>query len=244
MFLLHGKRTWLAAALVFLAAPLAPAQITAPAPLTAAQIVEQMLHHDQAQTDRLKHYRTVRHYTAEYSGYSRVLTASMEVEVNFDASSGKSFRTLSQSGSNFLHDRVLVKALDSEKEISKNKNENALTSANYTFKLVGTENLNARPTYILDVTPLRESKFLYRGRIWVDATDFAVAKFEVVPAKSPSIWIARTTIRYTSAKTGDFWLPQQSRSETRVRIGGTALLTVDYGTYHVVPDGSERAAVR
>ncbi len=244
MFLVHGKRACLAATLVLIATSLAGAQTPVPSALTAPQIVEQMQHHDQGQTERLKRYRTVRHYQAEYTGYSKVLTASMEVEVNFDASSGKSFRTLSQTGSKFLCDRVLAKAVDSEKEVSKDKSANALTSANYTFQLVGTENLNGRQTYMLDVTPLRESKFLYRGRIWVDATDFAVAKFDVVPAKSPSFWISRTTIRYTSAKTGDFWLPQRSRSETKVRIGGTALLTVDYGTYDVVPNATDRAAGR
>lgn len=244
MFLDHGKRALLAATLVLIATSPGFAEMPVPAVLTAPQIVEQMQRHDQGQTERLKRYRTVRHYQAEYTGYSKVLTASMEVEVDFDAASGKSFRTLSQTGSKFLCDHVLVKALDSEKEVSKDKNANALTAANYTFQLAGTEDLNGRPTYILDVTPLRESKFLYRGRIWVDATDFAVAKFDVVPARSPSIWIARTTIRYTSAKTGDFWLPQRSRSETKVRIGGTALLTVDYGTYHVVPNASDRAAGR
>ena len=244
MLLNLGKRVCFAVTLVLITDLLGSAQIPVPASLTAAQIVEQMQHHDQAQTEKLKRYRTVRHYHAEYTGYSKVLTASMEVEVNFDAASGKTYRTLSQTGSKFLCDRVLVKAVESEKEVSRDKSINAITSANYTFQLVGAESLNGRPTYILDVSPLRESKFLYRGRIWVDATDFAVAKFDVVPAKSPSIWISRATIRFTSAKTGDFWLPQQSRSETKVRIGGTALLTVDYGTYHLVPNASEHAAVR
>ena len=63
--------------------------------------------------------------------------------------------------------------------------------------------------------------------------DFAVAKIEAEPAKNPSFWISRTLIRYTSAKTGNFWLPQRSRSETRVRIGGTAVLTIDYGAYQI-----------
>jgi hypothetical protein len=84
------------------------------------------------------------------------------------------------------------------------------------------------------VEPLRESKFLFRGKIWVDAADFAVVKMETEPAKSPSFWIARTLIHYTSVKTDGFWLPQQVRSETKVRIGGTAVLTIDYGSYEVV----------
>jgi hypothetical protein len=86
-----------------------------------------------------------------------------------------------------------------------------LTPANYRFQLAGSENLNDRPAYILNVEPLKESKFLYRGKIWVDATDFAVSKIEVSPAKNPSFWISKTLIHFSSAKTGDFWLPQRNQ---------------------------------
>jgi hypothetical protein len=35
-------------------------------------------------------------------------------------------------------------------------------------------------------------------------------------------------------KTEGFWLPGKTRSETKVRIGGTAVFTIDYGAYQVV----------
>jgi hypothetical protein len=56
------------------------------------------------------------------------------------------------------------------------------------------------------------------------------------PAKNPSFWISHVSIHSTSAKVGGFWLPAQLRSETKVRIGGTAVLTIDYGTYTVIPE--------
>ena len=143
----------------------------------------------------------------------------MEVEIDFDATSGKSFRIVSQSGSKILGEKVLKRAMDSEKEASEDRGVTALTPANYRFQLQGSESLDGRPAYILSVEPLKESKFLYRGKIWVDATDFAVAKVEAAPAKNPSFWISRTVIRYTNAKTGNFWLPQRSRSETRSGSG-------------------------
>jgi hypothetical protein len=102
--------------------------------------------------------------------------------------------------------------------------------------LVGSETLDGRPAYILDVEPLTESKFLYRGKVWVDAADFAVAKLEVEPAKSPSFWISRTLVHSTNTRAGGFWLPALNRSETKVRIGGTALFTIDYGKYQTVPE--------
>jgi len=159
----------------------------------------------------------------------------MDVEVNYAASSGKSFRIVSQNGSGVLCQKVLKRAVDSEKEASLNRGATALTHTNYRFRLIGSESLNGRPAYILDVKPVTPNKFLYRGKIWVDAVDFAVAKMEVQPAKNPSFWTSKTVIHHTNVDIGGFWLPKQNRSETKVRIGGTAVLTIDYGTYQIVP---------
>jgi hypothetical protein len=158
----------------------------------------------------------------------------MDVEVNYDTSSGKSFRIVSESGSHTLCEKVLRRAIDSEREASLNRGATALTRANYTFRLAGIETLNGRPAYILEVEPITPSKFLYRGRIWVDGIDFAVARMEVQPGKNPSFWISKTVIHHMNTEMGGFWLPQQNRSETKVRIGGTAVMTIDYGIYGVV----------
>ena len=192
------------------------------------------------QADELQHYQAIRHYQVEYRGFAASIAARMDVEVNFDAPTGKRFRIVSQSGSKLLCDKVLKKAMDSEKEASQDKNATALTPANYKFELTGSETVGGRPTYIMRVEPLTQSKFLYRGQIWVDSTDFAVVKIEAEPAKNPSFWISRPHIHYRSAKSGDFWLPQNNRSETKVRLGGTAVFTIDYGTYQI--DAKTRSA--
>jgi len=203
------------------------------APLSSAQIVEQMLLHDQARASQLKHYQALRHYQVEYRGFSATVAASMTVEVKYDAVAGKSLQIVSQSGSKFLIEKVLKRAVDSEKEAFQQRSSMALTPSNYRFQLAGTEILRGRPAYILDVEPLVPSKFLCRGKIWVDAADFALARMETQPAKSPSFWISRTLIHYTGSKTDGFWMPQEVRSETSVRVGGAAVLTIDYGTYEI-----------
>jgi hypothetical protein len=207
----------------------------APMALTSAQIVERMVQHNRAQTGELRQYKALRHYAVEYRGFATTIDAKMDVEVSYDAATGKSLQIISQSGSHLLCEKVLKRALDSEKEAMQNKESTALSETNYRFHLAGNDNVAGRPAYILDVEPVTASKFLFRGKVWVDAADFAVVKMETEPAKSPSFWIARTLIHYTGAKTGGFWLPQLVRSETKVRIGGTAVLTIDYGSYTVVP---------
>ena len=204
-----------------------------PTRLSSAEVVEQMHNHTTIRIQELKHFTALRHYQVEYKGYSATIVGKMDVEANYDAGQGMSFRIVSQSGSKFLCDKVLKRAVDSEVEASRNRASTELTPANYKFQMVDNEMIAGRPAYILKVEPLSDGKFLYRGKIWVDAADFEVVKMEAEPARNPSFFISRTLIHYTGAPAHGFWLPQKIRSETKVRIGGTAVLTIDYGTYEV-----------
>jgi hypothetical protein len=230
-----SRALFLAAAL--LAATAAIGALDAPvAPvLSAAQVVQRMMERNQIRSQGLSQYVELRHYQVDYRGIKN-LSARMEVEVTFDAASGKTMRLVSQEGSRLLCDRVLKKLIESEKEAGKDKTSTALTPANYRFESAGVESIDGRPAYILRVEPLTASKFLYVGKIWIDAADFAVAKIEAEPAKSPSFWIKQTIIHHTYARSGGFWLPRENRSETKVRLGGTAILTIDYGTPKTVPE--------
>jgi hypothetical protein len=234
MFSVPCRNLLLSAILIAIAAAGRPEDTSADstATLSSTQIVEQMMAHEQVHKQKLKHYRTVRHYQAEYRGFSAVIQARMDVEVNFDTASGKQFQIVSQSGSRFLLEKVLKRAVDSEKEASQQKSP-PLTPANYRFQLLGSEVLGGRPAYILDVQPIAPAKFLVRGKIWVDAADFAIAKMETEPAKSPSFFLSRPLIHYTGAKTDGFWMPKKLISETGIRIGGRAVLTIDYGNYQI-----------
>jgi len=212
-----------------------------PAALSLAQIVAGMQAHDRAQTENLKHYESLRAYDVQYHGLGRA-SATMQVEVSYDAGHGKSFRIVSQSGSAVLRNSVLKRALESEEQASKEKDSTALNSANYRFRLEGSESVDGHTVYVLDVDPLKREKFLYKGRIWVNAADFAVSSMQVTPAERPSIWISGTTIWVTNELTDGFWLPKQMRSRTRVRIGGSAIMTIDYGQYRIQPASSQPAS--
>ncbi len=215
-------------------APSATATLTSTQPpLTSSQIVKEMLHRNQARAQELKHYESIRHYAVEYNGYSAHIAATLVVDATYDAATGKSFRVVSQSGNRLLVDKVLKRLVESEKDADHDKSSTALTPANYRFTLTGIDSVGGRPAYVLAVAPLVDSKYLYRGKVWVDAADFAVAKIEAAPAKNPSMWISSTAISHHYLQTDGFWLPAQNRSETKVRVGGTAVLTIDYGKYQV-----------
>ena len=186
-------------------------------------------------SEELRGYTDERHYTVTYDGIPKKITAAMVVEATYEAPSTKRFQIVSSAGPKVLVNRVLKKLLESEKEAAQNPGRTALTPANYTFTLLGTREIADQRCYVFHVDPKRDDTFLYRGKVYVDSEDFAVTQIEVEPAKSPSFWIRKTQIDHAYKKTGQFWLPERNRSESKLRIGGTAVLTIDYGEYHVQP---------
>lgn len=217
---------------------------SAPATITTADIVRQLVARNQDRAQRLGHYTSERHYQIQYRGFPHAAAASMDVQADCDGSSSRTFRVLSESGSHLLINHVLKKLLLSEEEGAHNQSETALTPANYLFTLVGATRENGRQLYVLKVAPIVARKLLYRGTIWVDAEDYAVVRIEAEPAQNLSFWIRNTQIHHVYSKTGEFWLPESDRSETKVRLGGTAILTIDYGTYRFSQPSTQSAQLQ
>jgi hypothetical protein len=208
---------------------------TPPAQTTTDEIVRRLVENNQERAARLRFYSSERYYHLVYSGFPHHAEASMDAEMTCSGPTSKSFRVLSQSGSHFLVDHVLKRLLISEQKAARMESKNALTPANYRFRLIGRSVQEGRLVYELRVDPRVASKYLYRGEIWVDAKDYAVTQIEAEPATRLSFWIRKVDIHHVYHKTGLFWLPYRDKSETRVTLGGTADLTIDYGTYSFTP---------
>ena len=198
--------------------------------LAPSEIVRRLVEQNQIRSDRLRYFTSRRHYHVEFHGLGRSMAADMDVQATYTAGSGKTFQVLNESGSRILLNHVLKKLLDTEQADSQ-RHESSLTSANYTFNYQEAASENGRRLYVFAVEPKQKSELLYRGKIWVDAQDYAVTRVDAQPAENPSFWIKSTEIHHVYAKEGEFWLPQTNRSQSKIRLGGTALLTIDYGTY-------------
>jgi hypothetical protein len=203
--------------------------------VTTDQVVTSMMARNAQRARALLNYEGRRHYKLEYKGLPASKSAEMEVTIRFVAPGKKEFTVVSQKGSGVLVSRVLKKLLETEQEATEEslRMQSALTPDNYQFELQGTEQAQDRLQYVLKVEPLRKDKLLYRGRIWVDAQDFAVSRIEAEPAKNPSFWIKKTQIVHHYAKVGDFWLPARNQSESSTRLGGHAQLDIEYVDYLV-----------
>lgn len=216
---------------------LPPSIITAP--LSVNQVVDNLVRQDEARARALRHYECTRVYRLVYRGFPGDREAQMTVEATFDSPSSKNFKIVSQSGSKLIIDRVFKRLLDSEKEAAEPEvhARTLLNRDNYDFALVGFERSDKGSQYVLAVAPKAKTKYVYRGKVWVDATDFAVTRIEAEPALNPSFWTKKSDIHHeyvrVQDKVQDFWLPRRNESVSYIRLGGRATLTIDYENYRI-----------
>jgi hypothetical protein len=175
-------------------------------------------------------------YRLSYRGLLGDKEATMNVHAVQDAT-GKKFTVTSESGSETLRHRVLHKALEAEQEAASGEihTQSQIVPENYDFSLDSTEYLGAVPTYTLHIVPKRATKYVWKGRIWVDGADYAVVRAEGEPARMPSWWTTESRFDYRNQKVGPLWIPASNESETRIRFGGHAHLSIRYDGCTVTP---------
>src|SRR5690348_9220555 len=151
----------------------------AAAPLTVGQVVERLSRMNSLRTEALRSYSSVREYHLVLNGIVHK-SAEMVAKMTYHWPDQKEFTIISENGSAIMRSRVLKEILKAEKESMKDENrrQTALNTENYEFSLAGAEGSPVPTGYILNVTPRVKNKFLFKGKLWVDAKDFAVTRIE------------------------------------------------------------------
>jgi outer membrane lipoprotein-sorting protein len=205
------------------------------APLPADQVARNLQQKNAQRAAALEQFNSTRVYRMQYRGFPSDREAEMVVNVTYRAPSTKHFTIVSQTGSKFVIERVFKKLLEGEQEAAdeENRKHSALTTANYDFTSAGYVTTADGEQYVLNLVPKTKNKFLYIGKIWVDAKDFAVVRIEGEPAKNPSFWIKKTEVQHRYVKVNDFWLPAENHTESLIRLGGRAILSIEYKDYKI-----------
>ena len=204
-------------------------------PLPVEDVVRNLQQKNAQRAAALEEFAGTRVYTMQYRGVPSDRDAEMVVTMTYHAPDAKQFSVVSQTGSKFIVDHIFMKLLEGEQEAAsdENRRRTALSTENYDFALAGYESSPEGGRYILDLLPKTRNKFLYRGKIWVDAKDFAVVRIEGEPGKNPSFWIKKTEIAHRYIKVNDFWLPAENHTESLIRLGGRAILSIEYRDYKI-----------
>ena len=212
-----------------------------PPTLYAVDAIAKLADHNSQREKLGRGYTGSRRYVLENHRLNK--RAEMLVSVKCDPDGTKHFEVVSEEGWKSANKRVLRKMLESETETSlpQLRPMTSLTLDNYRFQMLGRDLIDARPTYILQVLPKREDKYLFEGRIWVDAEDFAVVRVEGKPAKNPSFWTRSVNFVQQYHKSGTFWFPFSTESVTEARIFGRTEVTISY--YDYLPNSNAGSSV-
>ncbi|HMD48623.1 MAG TPA: hypothetical protein VKG79_05975 [Bryobacteraceae bacterium] len=201
--------------------------------VTTGDVVARMMEHDRARQSQLGAYT----YLCRYKLENKSRQAEMLVRWTRQADGEKSYAILSETGDGGVRSHVFHRLLEAEVEASKpaERVRARVTPENYEFRLAGEEKVNDRDTYVLELDPKMEAKYLTRGRIWVDACDFAIVRMEGAPAHKVSFWTKKVDFVQTFEKNGPFWLASSNHSVTDARLFGLADLTLEYSNYELQP---------
>jgi len=202
--------------------------------VTGDILFSRLLEHNRLRELHLQRYSVARTYQVKND--KGKVRAESQVVLQYRAPATKEFKIVSEKGSGFVRKRVFKRLLDSEVETAagRNRHDSSITPTNYTFELLGEEDVDGYHSFVVQAIPKRKDKYLFDGKIWIEATEFAIVKIAGQPAKNPSFWIKRVDFVRRYQKVGQFWLPLKDESTTHVRIFGTHILTIDYANYEIV----------
>jgi hypothetical protein len=207
------------------------ADITQGPPLTAVEVIQRMLEMDKWRRSALQQYISNRRYVADNKRFNK--HAEVAVREKYVYPGKKEFETLSESGSDYIRRKVISKLIEAEQDAAQNENQDQtrITPENYKFELLGTEEQEGHPCFLIAVIPNHSKKYLMKGRIWVHQEDFAIVRMEGSPAKNPSFWTRKVEFTRRYQKHGPFWLAASIESESEVLVAGKSSLRIDYLDY-------------
>lgn len=199
------------------------------------EVIKKMLARNRLRDAGLHRYTAVRTY--ELKNPAGIVAARTVVHVSYEAPDKRTFAKISEQGSVIVRYLVFDRLLQSEAEASSGREhrDSAITTANYFFVPSGEEDIGQYHCFVLQVAPKRKDKYLFEGKIWVDAQDFAIVKITGHPAKKVSFWVDRAEFVRQYEKIDGFWVPRRDETSVDVKMYGHKIFTVDHQQYAINP---------
>ncbi len=214
------------------------ADVTAPVEPTPPDIDEsrlfaELLAHNELRNAALLGYTEQRTY--EVTDTTGKVRAQESGQMEYRAPDKKTFVTTSESGSGLVRRLALNPLIASEIEAASGKqhHDSSITPANYTFELLGEQQVGPYHCFVVRATPKRRDKYLFEGKLWIDTQDFAVVRIAGHPAKKLSFWIERADFVREYQRIDGFWLSKKDETFVKVRMYGHKVLTIDHQNYTV-----------
>jgi hypothetical protein len=201
--------------------------------VTAIQIFDELLAHNALRAATLVNYTAFRTY--QVVDVQGKVHAEEVGRMEYLAPDQKRFVVTSEKGSAVVRRLALNALIASEVETAAGKqhHDSAISPANYTLDVLGEQQVGPYHCFVAQAVPKRRDKYLFEGKVWIDAEDYAVVRIEGHPAKKLSFWIQRADFVRQYQKIDSFWLPQRDMTFVDVRLYGKKVLTIDHHDYSV-----------
>lgn len=201
--------------------------------LTGDLIIAKLLERNRQREARLQQYSVPSTYRVKND--KGVVRAEARVVLRYHAPDIKEFKIVAESGSGLIRSRVFKPLMEIEVETAagRNRHDSSVTPNNYTFHLLGEEDVDGVHCFVVQTTAKRADKYLFNGKVWIHANEFAVVQVAGQPTQKPSVWIKRVEFVRRYQKLKEFWLPLKNESITQVRMVGMNILTIDYDQYEI-----------
>jgi hypothetical protein len=187
--------------------------------------------------NRLSGYKVTEHYAVFRGKDEAHPAAEMVVKTTYLKQSGKSYEIVSQSGPAIWRSEVLGTLLDNEKRMSRPGilDTALIDSANYDMKLdaKASERLNGHDCLVLDITPRRSSPYLFKGRLWVNAQDFAIMQLEGTAAKSAFFLASAAEVSRQYDELNGLPMATHARAVSGSALLGKTVVKIDYSDYQL-----------
>lgn len=201
--------------------------------LTGDLVMAKLLERNLQREGRLQRYSVPSTYRVKDE--KGKVSAEAKVLLQYRAPDTKEFKIVSETGSGLIRSRVFKPLMQVEVETAAGRNrlDSSVTPNNYAFKLLGEEDVDGVHCFVVQTAAKRADKYLFNGKVWIHATEFALVQVTGQPAKNPSVWIKRVEFARRYQKLKEFWLPLKNESITHVRLFGKNILTIDYDQYEI-----------
>jgi hypothetical protein len=202
-------------------------------PATGQQVLSKLVEYDQYKETHLLQYSVVQTYVVK-NAKGRSLAETV-VRMEYRAPGVKTFTTQFARGSRLIRQLVFKPLMEQEAQTAAGRGRQAsvIGPGNYEFELLGEEQIDPYHCFVVHAIPRRRDKYLFEGRIWVNAEDFGIVKMAGRPAKKPSFWMKQVDFVRGYQRVERFWLPLRDVAGADIRFFGQWTLTIDYTGYKI-----------
>jgi hypothetical protein len=201
--------------------------------VTESQVLAELAAHNEERKAALHDYTVLRTY--QVVDLKGKVHAEEIGRMEFFSPDKKAFTVTSESGSGLVRHMALNPLINSEIEAAAGKehHDSAISIDNYSLNLLGEQQLGPYRCFVAEAVPKRKAKYLFEGRVWIDANDYSVVRIEGHPATKLSFWIQRADFVRQYQKVDAFWLPEEDQTLVQVRMYGKKVLKIEHRNYVV-----------